>query len=642
LRPVHIYITSFLTLCFFCLISLSSALAQDTDSLQNKEKLPAPNISKENEQLIQTYESKDSTIQKNIEFYDKVKTFFYRRKALRKVYDAVFRDPYKGAPPVIPDNSREKSYAEHNGKVIREIRIKKLDIFGPSVNDTARVNKTLVGRIGNNLHVNTRKFIIRQDLFFKEGGIFIAEDAIDNERILRQRPNLLDARIIPIPTDHPDSIDVLVVTQDIWSISGDGSLSGTMAGRANLSDKNIFGLGHELRNTVIYDSRPGRGWAYMGGYRIPYIGRTFITGNLEYIDHWDRRYAGLKLSRQFITPTTKYAGGFEVSRQRLYGLVQPLDTASLIFPFSYNMGDIWLGRSFPTKIVSRTFQESARLIVAGRITGLDFIERPQVSTDTNQLYLNRLTFLTSIGISDRQYYRDVMIYGFGRTEDVPYGTIFNVTTGLETNEFGNRLYTGLEVGQGRYRNNFGYLSWNINVGTFLRGRNAEQGAFVLTSRYFSKLFILNRMQLRQFVTFRFLHGLNRYNGEIIDINNHNGITGVSSTAMRGNQRAVLNLETVLFTPFNILGFRTAIFTFADFGLIPRSNQKFFQGPLYHGYGLGVRVRNEHLAFNTFQLRIGYYPNIPFSGIPLRASFEGIPLLRVSDFDIDAPEVVPYR
>jgi hypothetical protein len=642
LRPVPIYITSFLILCFFCLISLSSALAQGADTLQNNGKLPAPDISQENERLQQTYESQDSTIQKNIEFYDKVKAFFYRKKALRKIYDAVFRDPYKGAPPVIPDNSRGKSYAQHNGKIIREVKIKKLDVFGPSVNDTARVNKTLVGRIGNNLHINTRKFIIRQDLFFKEGSIFIAEDAIDNERILRQRPNLLDARIIPIPTDHPDSIDVLVITQDIWSISGDGSLSGSVAGRANLSDKNIFGLGHELRNTVIYDSRPGRGWAYLGGYRIPYIGRTFITGHIEYIDHWDRRYAGLKLNRQFITPTTKYAGGFEVSRQRLYGFVHPLDTASLIFPFSYNMGDIWLGRSFPTKIVNRTFQESARLIVAGRITGLDFIERPQVSTDTNQLYLNRLTFLTSIGISDRQYYRDVMIYGFGRTEDVPYGTLFNITTGVETNEFGHRIYTGFELGQGRYRNNFGYLAWNINVGTFLRGRKAEQGAFVLTGRYFSKLFILNRMQLRQFVTFRFLHGLNRFNGEIIDINNHNGITGISSIAMRGNQRAVLNLETVLFTPFNILGFRTAIFTFADLGLIPRSDQKFFQGPLYHGYGLGVRVRNEHLAFNTFQFRIGYYLNVPITGIPLRASFEGIPLLRISDFDIGAPEVVPYR
>lgn len=636
------YTGIFLLVMLMSLLCLGPVQAQVEDSLSPNNTPPSNEIIKENEQLQQTYSSQDSITEKNMAFYAKVKSFFYRNKTMKSLYNAVFRDPYTGAPPVIPDNSRQESYSQHNGKIIRNIVIRKLDVFGPSVNDTARVNKTIVGKAGNRLHIKTRKFVIRTDLFFQEGDIFIAEDAIENERILRLRPNLLDARIIPIPTEDPNAVDILVITQDIWSISGDASIHGTSGGRVMVNDKNIFGLGHELTNAVSYDNRPGRGWGYRGGYRVPYIGSTFITGQLDYIHEWDRRYAGLKVNRAFITPTTQYAGGLEFSRQRLYAVAQPLDTVSQTFPFSYNLGDIWLGRSFETHLFENSFQEAARLVVAGRVTGLDFIERPVVTTDSNQLYHNRITFLASVGISDRQYYRDVMIYGFGRTEDVPYGSIFNLTAGIETNEFGNRLYSGIELGQGRFRNNFGYLGWRINAGTYSRRGIPEQGALVISGRYFSKLIEINRLQLRQFVNIRYLRGLNRFDGEIIDINNQNGITGVSSGALRGNNRLVLNLETVLFTPFNVLGFRAALFTFADLGMVPERDKHFFRSTLYQGYGLGVRVRNEHLAFNTFQLRIGFYPNIPGIGTPFRTSIDGIPLFRLNDFDIGAPSVVPYR
>jgi hypothetical protein len=76
-------------------------------------------------------------------------------------------------------------------------------------------------------------------------------------------------------------------------------------------------------------------------------------------------------------------------------------------------------------------------------------------------------------------------------------------------------------------------------------------------------------------------------------------------------------------------------------MITPTNVNLFAGQLFQGYGLGFRLRNENLTFNTFQFRLGYYPNIPNNSAIFRTQFSGIPALRLSDFDIRAPEIVNF-
>ena len=52
-----------------------------------------------------------------------------------------------------------------------------------------------------------------------------------------------------------------------------------------------------------------------------------------------------------------------------------------------------------------------------------------------------------------------------------------------------------------------------------------------------------------------------------------------------------------------LGFRIALFGFADFGLLGYS-PNIFKNEFYTSFGLGVRLRNERLVFNTIQIRLG--------------------------------------
>jgi hypothetical protein len=632
-----------LILCFsFLLGSGRQAYAQDIDPLP-VDTLPSnrptsPRIHSESQILKETDGSK-SRDEKNAEFYSKIKTYSSRHKLLDKLYGVIFREPPQGAQPVQPDASNDLGI-EHQGKYIRSINVKRLPVFGPSVNDTARVSNRWLGKVGNRLHTNTQRYVINNDLMFRKGSLYNQEALLDNERVLRQRPNLIDARIIAIPTEHPDSVDLMVITQDVWSLYVDGGVLGTTRADLVVGDLNFLGMGHHFRNMVNYDRSPGRGWGYRGIYTVPYIGNTFTTGQAEVAHEWFRQYYGIRLDRQFVTPATKWAGGLEVSRQRLLGNLAPLDTTGVIFPFSYNLGDIWLARALPVKFGSPEYQDRTRFVLAGRVTGMDYKARPLVLADSNQLFRDRLGFKASFGISERRYFRDVLVYGFGRTEDIPYGNMFNITTGFERHEFGNRMYAGVEFANGRYHNRLGYWAWHVGVGSFFDQRKAEQGAVMIKSRYFSRLITLRNVQLRQFINFRTTYGLSRFDGEFIDLNQRNGMTGISSPWLLGNKRAALNLETVLFTPYNLLGFRAAFFSFADLGVISSTN--LWESPIYQAYGVGVRLRNEHLALNTFQVRLVWYPNIPGNAIPLRTAFDGIPVLRIEDFHIGAPQPIPFR
>ncbi|SDL83663.1 hypothetical protein SAMN05421823_108236 [Catalinimonas alkaloidigena] len=573
--------------------------------------------------------------EQNREFYEHMQAWFYKRKVTRWIFDALFQNPgpVVGSQPVQPDPTPVSTYEQYNGMIIRRIDVQRLDVFGPSVNDTARVGKGFIAKLGNRLHLDTRRHVIRGDLLVSRGEPFDAIKIRDSERLLRQSSYLLDSRIIPITTEFSDSIDLLVVTQDVWTINAEGALNGS-GGSLKLSDNNILGFAHQLSQQVSYSR--AYGWGYAGQYRVPYVGRSLVTIQADFISRWDQKYMGIQAGRRFLTPSTRYAGNIEVGRQRLLAQLAD-DTTGIRIPYTYNLADMWLGRAFRFGFGSHAFRERARLVVAGRIIGQDFTERPIVREDTNLFFQHRLTMLGSIGYSDRSYYRDVLIYGFGRTEDVPYGTAATFTFGAEQTEFGYRPYVGGRFANGEYHD-FGYFYWNIGAGSFFRQQRAEQAALDTKVFYFTPLMHLKRYQFRQFVTLRSLWGFNRFEQEWLEMR---GISGITRGNLRGNKRVVANLESVLFTPYNLLGFRIALFGFADFGMVALEKTSLFQTPVYQGYGLGVRIRNEHLQFNTFQFRLAWYPNFPNNSIPLRTSFSGIPTLRLEDFDIGAPQILTY-
>ena len=149
-------------------------------------------------------------------------------------------------------------------------------------------------------------------------------------------------------------------------------------------------------------------------------------------------------------------------------------------------------------------------------------------------------------------------------------------------------------------------------------------------------------QNRNFFTFTYLNGINRFKDEFTRLENNGGIAGLYSPSLRGNEKFVFNLESVLFSPFRLLGFRFAFFASVDLGFIKTENLRFYQSTPYTGLGLGVRIRNEQLVFDTFEIKFSIYPGMPADADPMYINAGSIPRLRSNVLFPDKPAVIEYN
>jgi hypothetical protein len=577
--------------------------------------------------------------------YAKLKQKMTKSKVGKSIYGVVFRDVYNSRKDKEIKEIEASPFERYDGKVIGKIIIKKLKIFGPSVNDTTRKGSKIEHFASKNLHYNTREKVIRQSfLLFKEGDKLNPQTLKENERLLRANPIIHDARIYII--ERPDvswMVDVLVVTQDVWSLnfvpSGD-SFSNFGIG---VEEKNFQGLGHSFLNKFTWRAKdPHQRFGWRSIYTVPYIGSSFVSGQLKLINERDLLQYSLQIYRPFLTTETRNAGSAELgyTRVREYKklMINDIDSA-LTYKVNYFYSDVWYGRAFRLDPTERGKQ----LIVALRRSSFEHRNRPEVSADTNKIYWNRTSWLASIGYSNRNYRRDFLIYGFGRTEDVPIGNLFAFTLGTENTEFGNRGYASLQFAKGKYLTaNKGYFYFMANAGTYLKQKKAQQGVVGIQSFYFSPLIKIGKSQTRQFINLGFTYGINRDDLDYLNISGRDGILGVNSQGLRGDKRLTLGFESVLFSHKSIFGFRVAHFAFANLGLVNLKNKSLIDSKLYQGYGIGFRLRNENFAINTFQIRLGYYPNIPDISSVFRFTFDASQPLKLRDFDISAPSIIPLR
>ena len=281
-------------------------------------------------------------------------------------------------------------------------------------------------------------------------------------------------------------------------------------------------------------------------------------------------------------------------------------------------------------------------MIAGRIFSTFYQIRPEVSKDYLYVFHDRLQFIGSAALSNQGFYKSSLLYGFGQTEDIPYGYLVQLTGGFEISEYKNRPYFSLSVSNGIYlKKRGGYLYNKFELGGFFRNRAVEQGTFEWTTRYFTPLFSYNRFKVRYFINFNYTTGIQRYPEEFVTIQNKEGLFGLTSQLLKGTQKMTFNFEAVSFTPYYFLGFRFAIFGFVDMGLVGPGGKGILDNNLYSGMGLGIRLRNERLVFNTLQLKLAYYPALPEDSEWHFIQASGEKRLRMDNFYISDPKFIKY-
>lgn len=362
-------------------------------------------------------------------FLDSLKIRASKYTVTRKLYDFVIV-PKKQSSDKQMNISSENDFSPFAGKKIRKVEIRKLDVFGtdidyPDSSDPNRMEKLL-----NRTHLNTNEFIIRKNLLFREGDTISPLVLSDNERIIRELPFINDSRILVAPVSS-EEVDIVVLTRDVFAIGGTAAFSSLEKGSLSLFNKNILGLGSEIRLEMIYDEElpdsPGFGLKY----NFTNIAKSFIDLNVFYFDGLGEETYGFSLNRKLVSATTKYAGGISI---RQMFTTEDLDTMPVPESLKYNLQDYWFSRSF---LLNR--ENVTRLVLGLRYMNNNVFSHPYITPDSFHYLQKYKMFLFSAAFSRQKFYKTNLIYSYGRTEDIPYGVLVNLTAGREINEYKERF-----------------------------------------------------------------------------------------------------------------------------------------------------------------------------------------------------------
>ncbi|MBQ4280215.1 MAG: hypothetical protein IJC16_09725 [Rikenellaceae bacterium] len=525
---------------------------------------------------------------KEAQFYHNLKEGSQKRKFSRFIYNMVFTGKGDNEEQLSDRIIDENSYFEQfNGKRIGDVRIGSKNVFSAPMNR--------LERFGNKVHRVTREKFVRRDLLFKPGDTFDAQLMLNNQHYLRQSRHLASADFIVTQTDDPDVVDVIVITRDQWTLSIDGNLNFNGRTRLEVYDQNIFGTGNRLGFSTSFDWKGGGYGGNRVEYDIPNLLGSFYHMHLIGGKSFERTDLGVTLNKDLILPTDYMVGGtFLNGKGNIYSL--PEDT---VFRVGSKQGAVWAGKSFYSKRINASW------FVTGQYEIRDFYERPDVDWDLNPAFHNNQEVLLGAGLYREKFYTTNRIYGYGFNEYIAAGYKAEVVGGYQWGEFGGRGYLGLNFDMGGFAS-WGYLRGNASIGSYLnRANNAlRQTTIDVRLHYFSNLLMVRRSQVRQFITLSVTRGFNRLRGshELITFTDEDGLRSLSAYSS-GEHRAVLNTETVVFTPVHIYGFKLACYGFADFGLIGNRND-FFKNAFMSTLGVGIRIKNERLIFNTIQIQLG--------------------------------------
>jgi len=581
-------------------------------------------------QLIPPLGSEDS---RTLIFMDSLKTRASRTLMTRKLYDFVITSPGGAAPSKEIKNSSDASYHSYSGMKIRKIEIKRLSVFGTNIGNPDFYDPNKIENLLNKTHFNTNENIIRKNLLFSEGDTVIPLIVSDNERLIRDLPFIDDARILIIPVSDNEA-DVIVITKDVYSLGANFNFSGFDKVSLSVYEKNIFGMGHEFGIEIPYNSDisdvPGFGM----NYKINNFRKTFVDFGTYYFNGLGKMTYGFDLTRKLVSATTKYAGGISVSEMYT---TDDLDTMQVPAPLKYNLQDYWLLRSFLLNQVS-----VSRLIIGARYINNNVYSRPAIQPDSYHSLQKYKIFLGSVSFSVQKYHKAHLIYGYGRTEDIPYGGLINITVGRELNEFKKRYYIGSAISLGESIRGVGYFYTSAGFAAFYNEGNIEQGMLSLKTNFFSNLSYLGRYRMRNFLNIEYTRGLNRYSDEYLQFIRENGFSGFRNDSTGKAQRLSIGFESVLFSPANFYGFKFAIFGFADYGFLFGTHEYIGNGEVLSSLGIGVRIRNDNLIFNTLQIRLCFYPNLPDYSRINNLIISGEQLLKPDNFEPGRPSLLPFR
>jgi hypothetical protein len=577
-------------------------------------------------------------------FYENLKNKAYKRKWTKEIHNILLVSPknMNDSTALTKTKNIESSFLEYNNYKIRNIDIQQINVFGATIENPDVAPKYLLGKVGNSVHINTRKNVIKRFVLFKKGDQIDPYLVAETERLLREQSYIEDVKINIIPVNESDSADIKIIVKDNWSTGINLSTSTNLNDiNVNLWDNNIVGTGQTFENNYYYEPEKLPNSGIEGFYNINNIFGSFINTRIGYEAYGNQGYS-FQAWRDFYTQETKYAGEFYYEEKNLEYTRIFYDTLKIwqYYPLKYRQINTWLGRAFP--LGQNLLTTHSNISFSMGMYYRKFTDRPYVAENYRYDYQNRTFYLANISFSSIGHYKSKLVYSYGRTEDIPYGIILNYTHGIEYGEFDKRLYNSLSLVAGNNLGQVGFGYFSCAFGGFLNKNSIDQAVFKTSVNFFSNLLVISKYKNRHFINISYCNGYQRNYDEKLNINNFSGIRGYFNDTAIGSQKLVINYENVIFTPFNIADFRFALFGFVDLAWIDYKYSDLFKNPVFCGLGIGIRLYNQRLVFKNFQIRLSYYPNLRPTTIGDLFTLSDEWRFRPPDMNIKSPQIVEYK
>lgn len=504
----------------------------------------------------------------------------------------------------------EAAFMPYEGKIIRNITLRHID-FQRTVYDTTKNIKNFITRLGNKLHSTSKEWVIRDNLFVRENRALNPYKLADNERHLRDLDFLLEAKfyVVPLP-DSPDSVDLIVLTRDVFSLGGTINPANPSRTKLRLYDANLGGWGQRLQFSGLIEPERDPNFIYEFLYKKNSIGGSFINASVGYTqmntgssygEEEEQAYY-IRFDRPLVSPYTRYAGGIELSRNWSTNYFNVSDI--LFRDYRYGINDFWIGYN----IGANSNHDRSRHFVAVRAFDQRFSRVPwQPREQERLLYSDQRFVLASATFFKRNFYTARYIYGFGRTEDVPYGHNVSLTGGWTRQRGIDRPYLGIEAEKSLVSRLGEFYTFGVRAGGFMENAGLEDATLLLSGEITSRLIPQGLFLFRQAIKLDYTRVFRQRTSIPLDINNEFGLQYFRADSLFGTKRFNIHSETIAFSPWQFLGFRFAPFTFGEMAMISGDEESIFSDKPFFGFGGGIRTRNENLIFGTVELRFVYYP-----------------------------------
>jgi len=551
-------------------------------------------------------------------------TFFLAKK--KGLLGRLGRSVATNPPDEFPQKV-ENQFLQFKGKIIRSVEVERLS-FQRNINDTNEVKYNLGVRLANTFHKNSTENVIRNNLFFKEGQEVYPYLLADNERYLRDLIFIQDARIIvAFAENSTDSVDVLVLTKDIFSMGAKVKIDSKKRGRIEgLGDENVAGSGTRLAFGGFYDEPRKPQKAFMGEITRRNIGGSFIdwtAGVSNYASSFttgrrEEQRVFTSFEKPLVTPFIPGTGAIEAGFYKSANAYVSDSLYNAAFRYGYYNLDGWFGYSLDRRRgLYANRQIRIHNFIALRAFDQHFTQVPVMyKTVFDHSFSNTTGALASLNIFKQVFYKTNFIYGFGRNEDVPEGFSLALTggyiikqnPGYVTQSQVRRPYSGLDFTYTNFKKRGFYSNFTVRGGGYFYRRRFEDINMLFNVEHFTRLRKINQhWYQRTFINTGIAAQANPVFTEPLVINSVFGLPYFNPENIKSDLRTTIKLESVYYNTKKILGFRIAPFVFTDGILLKQAKQSLKKSDFYSAIGGGIRTRNENLVFGTIELRGYYFP-----------------------------------